>query len=458
MTQAAPELGATLTGGYRLTRFLGQGAMGAVYEALDPQGGRVAIKVVLLEGNEQHAASLLARFEREARLVQAIDSPFVVKALHVGADDGTRMPFMVMPLLAGLDVEELILRDGAMHPTVVVRLALHAAHALKAAHDAGIVHRDIKPGNMFLDHDRQGRVTLRVLDFGLGKVAGDDEGLTKTGSVFGTPQYMAPEQFKDAKRVDARADLWGLGASLYHMLCGVGPYEHCSDMSELVVSVCRDDPRPLQEVAPWVDAGLAMVIHGLLLRDPEARCPSAQELVRALENFAAGSHEVWESWLVPLDEEIRAHAAQAVAVPTSWQLAAPQRSIPALHVEQDDVIGRRVGTGYTLLRRIGSGGMGAVYEAEGPDGGRYAVKVVRPDRAGASKSLLRRFVREANATQALDSPHVVRVIEAGSADDLPFIVMELMAGEDLSDTIARLGPLEPRHAARVDVQACEGLE
>ncbi|HHH31845.1 MAG TPA: hypothetical protein ENK57_26340, partial [Polyangiaceae bacterium] len=383
MTQAAPELGATLTGGYQLTRFLGQGAMGAVYEALTSNGQRVAIKVVLLEGNEQHAASLLARFEREAQLVQAIDSPFVVKALHVGVDEETRMPFMVMPLMAGLDVEELIHRDGALHPTVVVRLGLQAAYALQAAHGEGIVHRDMKPGNMFLDHDRQGRVTLRVLDFGLGKIAGDDQGLTKTGSVFGTPQYMAPEQFKDAKRVDPRADLWGLGASLYHMVSGVGPFEHCTDMSQLVVSVCRDDPRPLQDVAPWVDPGLAMLIHGLLLRDPDARCPSAQELVRALHNFAAGSHEVWQSWLAPLDEDIRAHSAQPAAIPTSWQVAAPQRSVPALR-EEDDIIGRRVGSGYTLLRRIGSGGMGAVYEAEGPDGGRYAVKVVRTDRAGAS--------------------------------------------------------------------------
>jgi serine/threonine protein kinase len=154
----------------------------------------------------------------------------------------------MMPLLVGLDLQELINRVGPVHPTAAARIARQACLALEIAHRDGVVHRDVKPANLYLDHDSVGRVTVRVLDFGVAKWAdGGDRALTGTGSLLGTPLYMAPEQEAlQSKAADARADVWSLGASLYCALAGRTAFESSTSLADLHVAITTTDMPLLQ--------------------------------------------------------------------------------------------------------------------------------------------------------------------------------------------------------------------
>ncbi|MBI4701379.1 MAG: serine/threonine protein kinase [Deltaproteobacteria bacterium] len=456
----APPLGATIGGRYQLLRYLGAGGMGAVYEAEDPDGRRVALKAMLEIPPTAHGQELVARFRREAKLMGSLASPYIVAALEAGWDQSLEIPYLVMPLLSGLDLGALLDRTGALHPTVAVRLVYQGCRALEVAHRAGVIHRDIKPDNLFLDHDPQGKITVRVLDFGIAKCLAEDEKLTRTGSVMGTPHYMSPEQTTSAKHVDARTDIWGMGCTLYHALAGVAPFDHLDTFAQIVVAIHAEDVPALQSHAPWVDPGLATVVHGALLRDLEARCPSIGELMDALRPFAFGSEEVTAAMLHPVPAELRQVAARPARLPARWQRVTPSVPPPPLEdASADPLLGRTLGGCYALVRRLGQGGMGTVYEAHGSDGGRYAVKVIDPELAGRSPAARRRFVREAKAAMSIGSEHVVRVVAADTdlEQELPFIVMELLQGIDLAALIQRRGALELEPVVRLFMQACRGL-
>ena len=459
-TNVAPPLGTVLGDGYELVRYLGAGGTGAVYEARAADGRRVAVKALLRTERLVAGGEILERFKREIALLGTLESPNIVPVLDAGLDAATGFPFMVMPLLVGLDVEDLIRRVGALHPTLAVRIARQACLALEVAHDAGVVHRDIKPGNLFLDHARDGSVTVRLLDFGVAKWQRDDVDITQTGTLVGTPRYMAPEQMERAKGVDPRADVWGLGATLYHALTGVVPFAEQQTMAEVYVALMTRDLPLIQQAAPWLDPALALAVQGTLLRDREARCPSASALRSALEPLNGGSDELRDGLLQGVPTELKAHRAPPIDRPSTWQLARPDRPPPAVPDAGPDVfLGRCLSERYTLLRRLGRGGMGAVYEAEDAQGHRFAVKVLDPQRAGSSPAALGRFVREARAISSIHSDYVVRVIEVDtdSDTDVPYIVMERLLGVDLGVVIERQGPLAPRTVARLMTQACLGL-
>src|SRR5438105_3077455 len=196
--------GKTLAQRYELLSFLGNGAFGAVYEGRNELGKRFAIKVLLapeVTGNPQ----LMSRFFREAKAAAAIHSAHIVDVYETGIDGALDVPFIVMELLQGEDLEKAMLRIGPFDPTFAARIVTQAALGLEKAHAAGVVHRDVKPANIFLSTLDSGDVMVQVLDFGIAKatqeVAGSIEqaSLTRTGTVMGTPLYMSPEQAQGLK-------------------------------------------------------------------------------------------------------------------------------------------------------------------------------------------------------------------------------------------------------------------
>jgi serine/threonine-protein kinase len=266
---------------YRLTRLLGEGGMGSVYEAEHTMlHRRAAVKVLHPEFAESTEA--VERFLREAMAASAIGHPNIVEIFDVGQeDDGTT--FIVMELLEGNDLGVQLALDGRLNPARVVAIVLQVLSALHEAHHKGIIHRDMKPDNVFLSVDARLREEVKLLDFGVAKVQGQLEGteemsMTRTGVTLGTPYYIAPEQARGRKDIDVRVDLWAVGVMLYEMLSGRLPFEGES-YNEIISGVLMDDHRSLREVAPDVPASLAEIVEQALVKDRDLRYQTAAEMI-----------------------------------------------------------------------------------------------------------------------------------------------------------------------------------
>jgi serine/threonine-protein kinase len=275
------ETGQILAGKYRVDRPLGKGAMGVVFAATTLANGLpVAIKILL---SEQIHPAERARFVQEATIAIRLRGEHSVRVLEIGAlEDG--VPYIVMELLAGEDLSHLLEREGPQSPERAVAWLLDACKALAEAHAAGIVHRDLKPANMFLAKPPHGEPIIKILDFGLSKLADDIPGrprLTATLSVFGSPAYMAPEQLVDTGKVDRRADIYSLGVTLFELLSCKLPFIARSP-AELAALVMRDPPRSLRAARPDVPPGLELVVMRCLEKNPRDRYQTASELAAAL--------------------------------------------------------------------------------------------------------------------------------------------------------------------------------
>ncbi|WP_437980691.1 protein kinase domain-containing protein [Sorangium sp. So ce117] len=308
-------IGRTLDDRYTMLRLLGQGGMGAVYEARHAgTGRRVAVKVILGQAADDE---LVRRFQREARAVGAVESEHIAQVFDTGRDRETGAPYIAMEFLEGEDVQALIERLGPLPVDLALRIGLQACLGLERAHEAGIVHRDIKPANLFLAKKQGGQRVIKVLDFGVAKVTDNslgNGGMTKSGALLGSPLYMSPEQARGNGAIDARSDVWSLGVSLYHALSGHRPNEHLTGLGELVLAICTTPVRWLQEIAPWVPPEVARVVHRALVIDPSGRTASAGELAAALRAFLPGGEAIVEAMLVPLDAATRASRASFGAI------------------------------------------------------------------------------------------------------------------------------------------------
>ena len=283
--------GDVVAGKYRIERVLAQGGMGVVvvanHEAL---GQRVAIKLLLPEAAGSGAA--LARFLREAQSAAQIQSPHVCRVFDVGSLPSGQ-PYMVMELLQGADLATELEQRRTLPVTEAVGHVIEALDAIVDAHHRGIVHRDIKPANLFLCRRDDGRVSVKVLDFGISKIdprAGSAPSfqLTTTQALLGSPAYMSPEQVRSTKDVDARTDIWALGVILYESLAG-GPLFGGQSLGE-VFSKIREDPiPPLSSVRADVPAELDRIVARCLQRKPEDRFASAADLRDALSAFLAAA-------------------------------------------------------------------------------------------------------------------------------------------------------------------------
>jgi serine/threonine-protein kinase len=273
-------------GNYRVVKKLGSGGMGAVYLAEHPLiGKKVALKVIHRELSQN--LEVVTRFQNEARAVNRIGSEHIVDIADFGqTPEGDH--FFIMEHLAGTSLSELLRREGKIAPERALAIAAQVAEALGAAHDAGIVHRDLKPDNIFLVQKRGAPDFVKLLDFGLAKLLDTgNPALTKAGVVLGTPQYMSPEQCESQSTTDHRADVYGLGILLYHMVTGAVPFDGRS-MGEILTKQVSEPVPPPRGVSPAVE----QVILRCLAKAPEERFQSMAELRAAIldpERWAARS-------------------------------------------------------------------------------------------------------------------------------------------------------------------------
>ncbi len=275
-----------LAGKYRLEEELGSGGMGRVYRARHFALERtVAIK--LLHPHLLKDAGIVRRFEREARAAASLRSPHAVKVLDIDwLPSGA--PFIVMEYLDGCDLAVLVDREGPLSPPLAVRYMLEACEALAEAHRNGIIHRDVKPQNLFLANEGSASV-VKVLDFGLAKILksgsllGTDS-LTRNGHVLGSPYYMSPEQIRSSE-IDLRTDVWSVGATLYLLLCGHAPFVG-PNLAILRARILGDEPKPMALYRAGVSADLEGIVRRCLRADRDERWPTIDELAAALRETA----------------------------------------------------------------------------------------------------------------------------------------------------------------------------
>jgi serine/threonine-protein kinase len=280
-----PLLDKILNDTYRIVRLVGEGGMGKVYEAhhLRLGGKRVAVKV--LHPELATKADIVARFQREAESASAIDHPNVVEVFDVHRmADGT--PYLVGEFLEGEELGKQVERAGRLSPPAAVAIGRQVCKALGAAHARGVVHRDMKPENVFLVQ-RGGETVAKVLDFGISKAEQRETHLTKTGLIMGTPSYMAPEQARGEK-VDLRADIYAVGALLYNLVTGRAPFVAQDAGTTLTLVLTQEPDRP-RAVVPDVPEGLEIVIQRAMAKDPRDRFQTMAELDAALAPFDARS-------------------------------------------------------------------------------------------------------------------------------------------------------------------------
>jgi Tol biopolymer transport system component len=350
----------TTLGPYRVLAPLGAGGMGEVYRARDTRLGRdVAVKV--LPQGLAATPEVRARFEREARTISQLNHPYICTLYDVGHQDG--IDYLVMELLEGETLAHR-LDKGPLPLSEIVSLGRQIAEALDRAHRAGVVHRDLKPGNVMLT-----KSAAKLMDFGLARTAGTaaaaDEmsqsptmshPLTAQGTIVGTFQYMAPEQL-EGKEADPRTDIWALGCVLYEMATGARAFAGESEAS-LIAAIMTGEPRPITELRPVTPPGLERLIRKCLEKDPEARVQSALDVAFMLDLVAG--------------EDARAPGGMSETdAPAPWRRAAPALATLAV----------AIATASFLVGRMTSrpSGQGSIRVSTLSQGNRDSGPAVSPD-------------------------------------------------------------------------------
>jgi len=328
----------THLGRFRLVEKLGEGGMGTVYRAEDPLDARhVAIKVIRPDRAENPAT--LRRFHKEARLLAEVNNPFVTNLLEVNEDDG--LHYLVLEFVAGKNLGQLLDERTRLSEAESLAIIADVARALADAHERGIVHRDIKPDNILLaepsgEPGALGRVKLS--DFGLARhiVETQSLDLTQPGSVLGTPHYMAPEQCK-GQAVDARADVYALGATMYRMLAGRPPF--VADTILAVLEQHRSENLPaLQGFNAIVSDGVSRLVEQMLAKDPDARPANAVMVLHELERLQRG-----EAAPIELHPKLPArNSGRELLYEWTWELDSPPRALWPL-VSNTERLNRAIG-------------------------------------------------------------------------------------------------------------------
>lgn len=278
MIRLAP--GSVVANAFEITRVIGSGSMGTVYQAKVIETG---VKVALKFPHPSFASSKssVQRFMREANATIAIQSPHVVRTYAV-AKLRRGMPVLVMEYVQGVDLADYIDHsEGPIPLGKAVVIIDQIAAGLAAAHAAGVIHRDLKPGNVLVKNI-ESQPIAKVFDFGLSVILTEESRLTYTGSAFGTPHYMAPEQIRDTKHVDERADIYALGVLAYELISGRWPFVGAT-AKDIWNDALYSDPWPLRTRRPDTPEELCAIVTQAMARDPSQRFSSANEVRKALE-------------------------------------------------------------------------------------------------------------------------------------------------------------------------------
>jgi serine/threonine protein kinase len=318
-------------GPYRIVERIGKGRMAGVYKATHASGAIVAVKV--LPPSKASQPTVFARFQREVKLALSVKHPNVVRTYHSG--EHKSLHYLVMEHLEGETLDEVLARPKRLQVGEAVTLLHQALLGLQAIHAQGLVHRDLKPGNLMLiggqPHSTLGAV-VKILDLGEGRALFDDPDgspqfdLTRPGEMLGSSDYMAPEQAKDAHNIDIRADIYSLGCVLYHALAGQPPFADVSPVRQLLRHA-TETPRPITEHNPEAPSGLQQVLNWMLAKDPGQRYPTPARAAQALEMFVVANSgpaqpkdtrlNTYLEWVDTLDGSASAAPAKkAAAVPS----------------------------------------------------------------------------------------------------------------------------------------------
>ena len=333
MSSADDLTGIVIAEKYELLRLLGSGGMGAVYEARVLSTLKLCAVKLLLKAELAGDAEVLRRFFREARACGLIQSQHVVTAFDSGIDQ-TGWPYYVMEYLVGEDLQETLSSLGPLSQTAATKIAFQAALGLAKAHELDIVHRDVKPANLFLAVADDGEIKVKVLDFGVAKVKMEvfhetTLSVTRTGSILGTPLYMSPEQVRRASSIDASADVWSLGVLLFECLTGQLPWGPIDGFGELIAAILTNQLPMVQDLAPWVKPELAEIVQRAISRDLSYRFRTAGELCDALKALLPNGARLTQMEIgPPPDSERRAVAPRlSLADTVMLQPSTPARSV-----------------------------------------------------------------------------------------------------------------------------------
>jgi serine/threonine protein kinase/Leucine-rich repeat (LRR) protein len=336
---------------YKLLDRIGQGRMAGVYKAVHPLGQVVAIKV--LPPSRARDPQAFGRFQREARLALCLKHRNIVRTFQTGEAD--KLHYLAMEYLEGETLEEVLKWRKRLPPATAVRLLDQALQGLQHLHEQGIVHRDLKPANLMLvpapgqsEDDPTLHATVKILDIGVGRALFDEgepgtpvpQDLTNEGDMLGAPDYMAPEQAKDAHTADVRADIYSLGCVLYHMLTGQPPFPDVNPVQKMIkhASVA---PKPLRAFDATLPEGLQAILDRMLAKDPAQRYPTPDQAAKALQRFLAEKKEPERPSEAVLAARQKLHDYEAWLADTDPEAAAVTRS-PASSATADlEILPRR---------------------------------------------------------------------------------------------------------------------
>jgi serine/threonine-protein kinase len=369
--------GEIIDGKYRIVRLIGEGGMGAVYEGENTRiHRRVAIK--LLHAAVASQGEAVARFEREAQAAGRIGSEHIVEVLDLGAfPNGDR--YLVMEYLDGEGLGARIKARGRLSPAELCPIAHQLMVGLVAAHGAGIIHRDLKPDNVFLLRNRATQPDfVKLLDFGISKfnqLSGDSGfSMTRTGAVMGTPYYMAPEQAKGSREVDHRVDLYAVGVILYEALTGNVPF-NADTFNELLFKIVLEEPKPLEQVDPSLDAGFCAIVAKAMAREPAHRFQTAQEFQAALLQWAQGrGQELASALRLPRSPQLSASGltpgaphALGTGTPGTWAQTGAKFDAGVDTIPKKSNAALFAGLGAVAFLVVGVGAFFAMRSSQGDD-------------------------------------------------------------------------------------------
>jgi len=296
-------MSAQTVGRYEVIGELGRGAMGVVYKAQDPTIGRVvAMKTMRLDTHGLETEDMLRRFKNEARAAGLLNHPNIVTIYDAGEQDG--MFYIAMEFIEGTTLHSMLSEQRILPPEEVIKIARQVCRGLDYAHAGGIIHRDIKPANIMIT----AKGTVKIMDFGIAKAGG---GMTNTGQVLGTPNYMSPEQVK-GKPLDGRSDLFSFGVMLYEMLTGEKPFIG-QNVTTIIYKIVHENPIAPRDLDVTIHPGLSAVVTRALAKDPQDRYQSGAELVRDLENYKSIGSNLSDTAVIPSTTTLPSDRTQAMA-------------------------------------------------------------------------------------------------------------------------------------------------
>jgi tRNA A-37 threonylcarbamoyl transferase component Bud32 len=359
------RVGSTMAGKYRLDRIVASGGMATVFAGTHAWTERaVAVKIL----NYEHARDpeVVRRFLQEARAAAQLKHPNVVDVLDMGQDDDGTV-YLVLELLKG-ETLKARMRRGPLPPAEIGALILPIMRAVASAHAKAVVHRDLKPDNVFLAIDETGVTVPKLLDFGIAKVSQGDSSSTRTGMMVGTPQYMAPEQVRGDRDVGAAADVWSLGVVLHAAVCGRVPFE--GDSTAVVLArVITERARPLLSVDPSAPPAIAAVVDRALQHEAALRFHDMSEMIAELEAALAGREATPLAEGPTVQTDLRSLRPTALSEPpvTPFAWGSPKPADAAAEAPRSRVgliaLGAVVIVGLVAVLAVALGGGGATHTA-----------------------------------------------------------------------------------------------